>query len=142
MKKRRFVLGIVLLLLVIGGAAGYYYYSAQQASPSSLAGNYALSEGGPTQVQVISEGGGYFVIFWTNGVPGQQIPAVPMSTNDQTAIGGNSVNLQLVGLKATQGTFMVFKVEPGFEDWGKTFTTGYGSYGGPYSSGVEVLYKK
>ncbi len=65
-----------------------------------------------------------------------------MSMNDQTTIGGNSVNTELVGLKATQGTFMIFKVGPGFEQWGKTFTTGYGSYGGPYSSGVEVLYKK
>jgi hypothetical protein len=139
MKKGRTALVVVLLLLVVAGD----YYSAQQAaSPSALVGDYAFSDGGPTLVQVTTEGGGYYVAFENNGIPGQQIPAIPMTMDDQTTIGGNSVNTELVGLKATQGVFMVFKMGPGFEHWGKTFTTGYGSYGGPYSSGVEVLYRK
>ena len=132
---------LALLLALVGGGVVYYFY-AQQGTPSALVGVYSTEEGGPVKFRVTTSGGGYYLSIDGAGQPMEQLPMIPMTMEDQTRIGGNTVNTELVGLKLTQGTLMIFKVGRGWDNWGKTFTSGYGSYGGPFSHGVEVLYRK
>lgn len=141
MTRRARLVAILLLLVGVGAAFGYHYY-AQQGSPNALIGEYGYSDSGPIVVHITSRDGGYYVTFETPSGPSTPIPLIPMTTEDQVRIGGGAVNLRLVGLKATEGTFMIFKVDPGWSNWGETFTTGYGTYGGPYVPGVKGIHKR
>lgn len=117
-----FAILFIILLVVLAAIPAY-----GSGGVESLVGKYSAEEGGQAEVQVTRNGGDFFVSV-REGRDRWSKPEKLVECSDkdyQKLFGANWGDLEVRGLRASDGPFGIFRVKKGVVNRGHTFKTGY-----------------